>query len=415
MKKLLLIFVIVISAVEVRSQTMFVKRNNAYVRQGPGSYYPFVVVLELGAKIDKIGVSGDWFHVKVPDSQSGWIAANCLSGQQSQAAMLNKISSGWSSARASESALAAAIKGFAKRYGKVSPGNVEQVFEYSHKDFTAGDLAAFEKPVEAYRSSNKGEIDFDDLDFKTPQYDPSLNEQAIGVGIAARLVSRGIVKDPTLSRYVNMIAATLAQYSDVYNWDFTVFVLSDSTIDGFACPGGYIFVTLGAVRACDDESMLAAIIGHEMGHVIRRHGLQEMTKRAVDIKADSVFGELDEETGGESQTELDLESMSRNAYDEVVHKRLFKYEREADEMSAVLLANAGYDPWGIVRMDEKVDALSKTSNPDIFGADFSLHNDPAERYKLIKKFVDDHFSRSDPGARMRSRFEAELARILKER
>lgn len=412
MRKYFLVFVMILAAADANSQTMFVKRNNAYVREGPGSYYPFVVVLQFGAKIEKIGASGNWYQVKVPDNKSGWIAANCLSNRQSQAAMLNRISSGWSSATASQSALAAAIKGFAKKYGKVGPGNVDAVFEYSHKNFTRSDLSAFERPLVDYGSSNKGKLDFDDLDFKTPQYDPSMDEQAIGVGIAARLVSRGIVTDPVLTRYVNMIAATLAQNSDVYNWDFTVFILQDSTIDGFACPGGYIFVTLGAVRACDDESMLAAIIAHEMGHVIRRHGLQEMTKRAVDIKADSVFTELDEETGGASKTDQDLESMARESYDIVVHKRLFKYEKEADEMSAVLCANAGYDPWGIVRLDAKVDALSRTMNPDIFGADFSLHNDPAQRYKLIREFVEKHFSHDSPGARLKARFEAETAGLV---
>lgn len=402
-----------LAVVEVRSQTMFVKRNNAYVRQGPGSYYPFVIVLQYGAKIQMLSSSGNWYEVAAPEKKKGWMAANCLSDKESQASMFNKISSGWSSARASESALAAAIKGFAKKYGKVAPGNVDEVLEYSHKNFTAANVAAFEKPIRDYRSSNKGELNFDDLDFKTPQYDPSMDEQAIGVGIAARLVSKGIVNDPVLRRYVNMIAAVLARNSDVYNWDFTVFVLNDSTIDGFACPGGYIFVTLGAVKACDDESMLAGIIAHEMGHVIRRHGLQEMTNRSVDIKADSAFTELDEETGGISPTDEDLESMARESYDVVVHKRLFEYEKEADEMAAVLCANAGYDPWGIVRLDGKVDALSRTSSPDIFGADFSLHNDPAERYKLIKAFVDKNFSQNSPGARMRTRFESETAGLMR--
>ena len=413
MRKYILFFMVFLAAVEVRSQTMFVKRNNAYVRQGPGSYYPFVIVLQYGARIQMLSSSGNWYEVAAPEKKKGWMAANCLSDKESQASMFNKISSGWSSARASESALAAAIKGFAKKYGKVATGNVDEVLEYSHKNFTAANVAAFEKPVRDYRSSNKGELNFDDLDFKTPQYDPSMDEQAIGVGIAARLVSKGIVDDPVLRRYVNMIAAVLAQNSDVYNWDFTVFVLNDSTIDGFACPGGYIFVTLGAVKACDDESMLAGIIAHEMGHVIRRHGLQEMTNRSVDIKADSAFTELDEETGGISPTDEDLESMARESYDVVVHKRLFEYEKEADEMAAVLCANAGYDPWGIVRLDGKVDALSRTSSPDIFGADFSLHNDPAERYKLIKEFVDKNFSKNSPGARMRTRFESETAGLMR--
>ncbi len=413
MRKAIFIVVILFLALEARSQTLYVKRNDAYVRQGPGSYYPFVVVLQFGASIEKLGESGNWVHVSVPKKKEGWIASNCLTDRQSQAAMFNKISSGWSSARASESALAAAIKGFAEKYGKVSPGNVDAVLAYAHKDFTVDEVAAFEKPLLNSKSSNTGRVDFDDLDFKTPVYDPTLDEKAIGVGIAARLMSKGIVTNPSLVRYVNMIAATLAQNSDVYDWDFTVLVLDDSTIDGFACPGGYIFVTLGAVKACQDESMLAAIIAHEMGHVIRRNGLEEMTKRAVDITADSAFTELDEETNWGSKTDEGLEAMARDSYDMVVHKRLFRYENEADEMSAVLCANAGYDPWGIVRMDERVYEMTKTTNPDIFGSDFSLHNDPAERYKLIKKFVEKNFAKNDPGARMKSRFEVELEGIIR--
>lgn len=408
MKSALVVLLTILAAVQVESQTLYVKRNNAYVREGPGSYYPFIVILKYGAEVRKVSNKGNWYEIRVPEKKQGWIAGNCLSDRKSQAAMFNRISSGWSSARASESALAAAIKGFAKKYGKVSSGNVETVLEYAHKNFTESAVAAFAQPLDSYKSSNRGKLDFEDLDFKTPQYDPSMNEQAIGVGIAARLASRGIIKDPGLTRYVNMIAAVLAQSSQVYNWDFTVFILNDSTIDGFACPGGYVFVTLGAVRACTDESMLAAIIGHEMGHIIRRHGLQEMTKRSVDIKADSAFTELDEQTGGgQSEVEQDLESMARESYDIVVHKRLFKYEKEADEMSSVLCANAGYDPNGIVRLDEKVYELSRTSNPDIFGADFSLHNDPAERYKLIKEFVLKNYSQNSPGARMEARFESE--------
>lgn len=412
MKKFIFVFGIVLTAVGVKSQTMYVKRNDAYVRQGPGSYYPFVVVLQFGARIEKIGSSGDWFKVKVPENKEGWIAANCLSDRQSQAAMFYRISKGWSSAGASESALAAAIKGFAKKYGRVSTGNVESVLEYSNKTFTASELAAFDKPLVDDGSDNRGKMDLNGLDFKAPVYDPSMDEQAIGVGIAARLLSGGIVNDPSLKKYVNMIAAVLAESSEVYNWDFTVFVLNDTTLDGFACPGGYIFVTLGAIRACNDESMLAAIIAHEMGHVIGRNGLEEMAKRAVDIKADSAFSELDEETGWHSKTDQDLESMAQESYDEVVHRRLFRYEKEADEMSAVLCANAGYDPWGIVRLDRKVDRLSRTANPDIFGSDFSLHNDPAERYKLIREFVEKHFSKERPGARMKARFESEPARII---
>jgi hypothetical protein len=56
---------------------------------------------------------------------------------------------------------------------------------------------------------------------------------------------------------------------------------------------------------------------------------------------------------------------------------------------------------------------SRTSSPDIFGADFSLHNDPAKRYKLIKEFVDKNFSVDSPGARMKTRFESETSGLMR--
>jgi hypothetical protein len=405
MKKLATVLC-VLAVSSLAATQLYVKRDNAYVREGPGSFYPLVTVLQHGAKLEELEANGDWYKVRVEGQQVGWIAANCLIDKRPEGEVIEKVSKSWSSAEASRSGLAAAIKGFAKKYGKADPGNVDDVLKNVHKDFSAGDVAQFNKPLADYHSRNKGRVDIDDLDLDQPDYDPSFEEQGIGVGIAARLVSKGVVSNPGLVRYVNLIAAALAQNSRVYDWDFTVIILNDPTINGFACPGGYLFVTLGAVKACEDESMLAGIIAHEMAHVIRRHGLQEMTKRLVDIKADQAYSELEEETG-ESDVDSELESMAQSSYDIVVHKRLLDYEMEADKISAILCANAGYDPTGIVRMNAKVASMADT-NPDMFGDDFSLQNNPMDRYNSIKKFVDKKFSETNPGARMKERFESEM-------
>ncbi len=386
--------------------SLYVKRDNAYVREGPGSFYPLVTVLQRGAKIEQLDNNGNWYKVRVQSDQVGWIASNCLVDKQPQGEVIEKVSKSWSSARASSTGLAAAIKGFAQKYGKAEPGNVDDVLKNSQKTFTAIDVTQFNAPLAAYKSGNRGRMDIDDLDLNQPEYDPSFEEQGVGVGIAARVIAKGIVKDPKLVRYVNLIAAVIAQNSKVYDWDFTVYILDDPNINGFACPGGYIFVTLGAVKACEDESMLAGIIAHEMAHVIRRHGLQEMTNRLVDIKSDQAFDELDEEAG-QSDLDAQLESMAESSYDIVVHKRLMGYELEADKISAILCANAGYDPHGIVRMDSKVASMADT-NPDMFGDDFSLQNNPLDRYNSIKKFVDKKFSETNPGAKMEERFQLEI-------
>jgi len=391
---------------------IYVKRDNAYVREGPGSYYTLMVVLQQGTKVDALESSGGWNKVRLQDGRAGWIASNCLADKQPEGKTVENISTKWASARASQTGLAAAIKGFAQKYGSVDAGNVNTVQVHSRKNFNGADVSVFNNPLAAYHSTNRGRLSIDDLDLDQPDYDPSFEEQGVGLGIASRIVSKGLIDDPELLRYVNLIAAVIAQNSKVYDWDFNVFVLNDDRINGFACPGGYIFITLGAIKACEDESMLAAIIAHEMAHVIRRHGLQEMTRRLVDIKADQAFNELEEDSGEHSEVDDEMESMCESSYEIVVHKRLLAYETEADEIAAVLCANAGYDPSGIVRMDSKVATLMKT-DPDIFGEDFSMQKEPQERVVPIKAFVEKKFRATDPGAQMKERFDSEIERLRK--
>lgn len=409
MRKIVLILLASFFALALQVAThVFVKRDNAYVREGPGSFYPLVVVLQHGNGVDRIDASGNWYKVRLKDQRTGWLAANCLADKEPQGEVIENVSKSWSSARASSTGLAAAIKGFASKYGKGEPGKIDDVFRCAVKGFTSDDVAEFNAPIASFNSKNRGRMQIDDLDLEQPDYDPSFEEQGVGVGIAARLISKGVVADPQLTRYVNLIAATIAQNSKIYDWDFTVFVLDDSSINGFACPGGYVFITYGALKACDDESMLAAIIAHEMAHVIRRHGLQEMTKRLVDIKADVAFGELEEETQENSEVDQEMETMCENSYEIVVHERLLDYELEADKISAILCANAGYDPNGIVRMDAKVAEQLRT-DPDIFGDDFSMQKTPNERVDPITSFVGKKFSQSNPGVRMKDRFDSQVS------
>jgi predicted Zn-dependent protease len=113
-----------------------------------------------------------------------------------------------------------------------------------------------------------------------------------------------------------MIAVALAEQSPAYDWDFTVYILDESTVNGFALPGGYVFITKGALQMCADESEAAAIIAHELVHVIRRHGMQEITKRKVHIKADDAFAELEEETGEKSAEEAEMDELVHQTYEQ---------------------------------------------------------------------------------------------------
>jgi hypothetical protein len=142
----------------------------------------------------------------------------------------------------------------------------------------------------------------------------------------------------------------------------------------------------------------------------RRHGLQELSKRLAGIHADAAFGELEEEVGEPTEEEKEMETLIDQTYEKVVHPRLLSYEIEADRIGAILAANAGYDPFGLVRISERV-ARAPAETPDIFDPDYMLPNDAVKRSKEIRAFAEEHFKTDKPGEQMTARFMAVTASV----
>jgi hypothetical protein len=277
--------------------------------------------------------------------------------------------------------------------------------------FTEIDFLSFKSVIAKNKSNNIDELDFDDLDFEDIEYDPNILELQIGMGIASRFMDERVISDRRLNKYLNLIAAALLEKSEYFDQSFNVFVLDMETVDGYACPGGYIFITTGAIKSCNSESELAGLIGHEMAHVLRKHGLQEMTKRKVKIKSDDFFAELDAETGDRNdEVENDLEDMMLSGYEKVVHERLLAYELEADKFSAVLCANAGYNPFGLGRIVTLL-ADRYVRNTDIFDDSYMEPNDMRTRSNILIEFLADEFETKLPGAELKERFTKEKSRL----
>ncbi len=110
-------------------------------------------------------------------------------------------------------------------------------------------------------------------------------EIAIGQEIAGRLLGAApLVKDERLQRYVNEVGRWLSLQSrrTDLNWYFGV--LDSEDINAFAAPGGFIFLTKGLYRKLHYEAELAGVLGHEIGHVVKRHHLNIIKKsKAIDM------------------------------------------------------------------------------------------------------------------------------------
>jgi hypothetical protein len=307
------------------TEFVYTKRNNNYLREGPGAFFKLVELLPKNDKLEVLERKTSWIKVETKNKTVGWLAENSTVNKSASGDIVSDLSKTWSSKEASKSGLAAAIKGLQGKSKSNIAGDTDSLLSYLNTDITGSELSKFYRDIAESKSSNKAVMDTDDLDLDDPEYNPDLSEQQIGFGIASRIAMEGVFSDKNLNKYVNLVAQCLVANSSFYDWEFNVLILDSPNHDGFACPGGYIFITTGAIKSCNDEAELASIIAHEISNVIRRHGLQEMTKRETHIKVDEAFAELDMATGDNDAVVDELENLMVSSYNRIVSDRLLAY------------------------------------------------------------------------------------------
>src|SRR6201997_4724426 len=89
-----------------------------------------------------------------------------------------------------------------------------------------------------------------------------------------------VVHNPYLNDYVTRVGNRLVSAREAHEsgFPFTFEVVADASINAFALPGGPMFINTGLLRAVDNEAQLAGVMGHEMSHVILRHGTNQASK-----------------------------------------------------------------------------------------------------------------------------------------
>jgi predicted Zn-dependent protease len=175
----------------------------------------------------------------------------------------------------------------------------------------------------------------------------SASEQREGDQNHAKIVAQygGVYQNNRVTSYVNTIGRRIAAVSEQPNARWTFTVLDSPTINAFAIPGGYVYVTRGLVALAGDEAQLAGVIGHEIGHVAAGHSAlrrQRGTTAGLGLLAGaiglSVLGVDPNVAGG-----------LLNAGQQAAGGYLAQYSRndelDADNLGIRYLARAGYDPY----------------------------------------------------------------------
>ncbi len=171
----------------------------------------------------------------------------------------------------------------------------------------------------------------------------------------------GIYQDPGVNRYINDVGQRLAQQSHRANLKYQFNVVNDSTPNAFALPGGFIAITRGLLLNIDNEAQLAAVLGHEIGHVTARHSVQEMQRAALMGTTVNLLGTL-----AGSTDYGPLLTQAANLTANLVSKRYSReQEFEADRLGIEYMARTHYALNGAVQLQQMfVDKLDSGQNND---------------------------------------------------
>ncbi len=151
------------------------------------------------------------------------------------------------------------------------------------------------------------------------------------------VASIGLYPDESLQRYIQDLGSRIAATTERPNLPWTFRVVDDAAVNAFAIPGGFIYVTRGIMAHMNSEAELAAILGHEIGHVTARHSVSQMSKQQlaqVGFAAGMILSPEFAQYGNLAQAAMGLMFMKFSRSD----------ESQSDALGMKYMMAGGYDP-----------------------------------------------------------------------
>jgi predicted Zn-dependent protease len=206
-------------------------------------------------------------------------------------------------------------------------------------------------------------------------------EIAIGYKSAPEMAAQmgGVSRNAQAVALVQRVGDLLVKQSVAAKspYKFSFHVLADpKTVNAFALPGGPIFITEGLLRLLKSEAELAGVLGHEIGHVIARHSSERLAKQQLTqgLIGALVVGSGDYTSAQIGQMVGGMINMKYGREDEI----------ESDTLGIRIMAEAGYDPRGMIRVMEVLAKASGGSRQPEF---MSTHPAPENRSERIKEAI----------------------------
>lgn len=189
----------------------------------------------------------------------------------------------------------------------------------------------------------------------------------------------GVYQDPGQQARLERIGRSLAAQCERRNLPFQFKILNTPEVNALACPGGFIYVFKGLLDYMPDDAELAGVLGHEIGHVAKRHTVKQIEKnmwtQMASILAGIATGSADVMMAGMVVTDALAAGYSRAD------------ESAADRCGFEYALKAGYSPYGILITMYKLQQLSEEYGNPGWGL-FDSHPEPEERVRRMKGLLE---------------------------
>lgn len=219
------------------------------------------------------------------------------------------------------------------------------------------------------------------------------DEARVGQQVAANLLGVApLVKDEALQRYVNKVGRWVALQSERPKLPWHFGVIESADVNAFAAPGGYVLITRGLYASLSDEAELAGVLGHEIAHVTEKHHIDLMRKTVLLDKGRKAL---------EKELKDDKDALLKRLVGngaEIFARRLDQgAEFDADRHGVALAARAGYSPYGLPAVLQKIASVAKED--DRVQLLYKTHPTPSERLRRLDRAMGQGFYQYDkPGA-----------------
>ena len=393
-------------ALHAENVAAVIQKASVDVHSAPDFSAPTVATLKRNAQVKVSGQQGLWFSIELPAGKPGYVRVNdvrmAYAGKESSSANVSALFSGKAGkGRVTETA---GVRGLDESDLKSASFDAMQFARLESYRATADAAAAYARgngwsdtrvayAVEARPASdrkggatqaqkrgglslargllsaigaNVGNVGVSAMDVADAASGKSEEEQtaeelALGPEIAGRILGAAkLVPDAAAQRRVNNIGRWMASHSARPELPWTFGIIDTPEINAFAAPGGYVLVTRGLYQLLADDGEVAAVLGHEISHVVQRDHYNVIRKQEITSATENaVAGQVN--VGGGLAGQMAKDYVRRHGAAVMLTSLDRDVEFRSDEASEVYLARSGFNPLALYAVLQKMTALGSAS------------------------------------------------------